>query len=171
MNEEVIFSNVKECANANPLGITEQLLLLAREKIKSLAAVGQTDLPIGTRGFHASGRIYWTQDLQKWLEANQTELNSVDEGETYEHWRLREKRAKALNEEFELEEKYKRVVKKSSVCELLDRIATAQVSLVNGRLRQEFPLRFNLSPEEIQHLEVFVKDFLEVHSRGVDAWK
>ena len=161
-----VFFGVREASTST--GIAIDTLLRAR---------AHTDSPKGIVGFHESSRVYWNipdekgMTLEKWISEHLPELESVTGEESKSYWDTRYARARALNEELELEEKYKRIVNKQDIVELLDRIASAQVSLFNSRLRQELPARWNLPPEKIAELDAVIKEIFDVMTKGVASWR
>ena len=152
-----IFQSLKDCASATNTPI--ELLLVARS---------HPNAPRGTSGFHQSGRIYW-EGLEPWLNEHKEELESV-QGETREHWLMRRDRANALLSELELEESYKRIVNKEQVHELLERVSTALVSLINSRLRQELPARLNLPADKIAEIDKVIAELFAVTQKGFNSW-
>jgi hypothetical protein len=159
------YQNLTQCSNAT--GVPFDVLILAKN---------HKDSPKGLYGFSDGGRIYWNVPnesgitLEKWVNTHLEELTSVD-GEDLQYWKLRRERANALKAEIDLEEKKGSIVSRQTVKELLDRIATAQVSLFNGKLRQELPARFNLTPEQIQVLDGMITEVFTVLQKPVDQWK
>ncbi len=155
-----VVNTVKECAGI--MGIELDLLLRAR---------AHPDCPRNPEGgFAPSGRIYITDSFRQWIAAHRDELEAVTD-EDRDHWKLRKERAQALLAEMELEIANKRIVNKQDVVDLLERIAAAQVSLFNSRLRQELPSRWNLPPEKIAELDTVISEIFNVFSKGVSAWK
>ena len=155
-----VFHSLKDAAAAT--GISLDTLLRAR---------AHPECPHTTEGgFAASGRVYITDTFKQWIIDHKAELDSV-EGETRDYWLLRRYRANALLAELNLEEKYKRIVNKQDVIDLLDRIAFAQVSLFNSRLRQELPARWNLPTEKIAELDAVIAEIFGVLTKQLSAWK
>jgi len=165
MNERKIYHGLRECSTST--GISIEILQLARAHPQS---------PKGINGFHESGRIYLStpeqgeNTLEKWINENREQLEATT-GETREHWLTRRDRANALLAELELEERYNRVVDKEPVKELLDRIATALVSLFNSKLRQELPARINLPPEKIGEIDKVLTELFSVLGKNIEQWK
>jgi hypothetical protein len=108
--------------------------------------------------------------LEPWFNEHKTELDALTD-ESREHWLTRRDRANALLAELELEEKYNRIVDRSLVHELLERIAAAQVSLFNSRLRQELPARLNLPADKIAEIDKVISELFAVIQKGFSAWK
>ena len=162
-----VFAGIGECAAVTD--ITEETLLVAREHVKRLP-MEQCKTLTGTNGFADGGRIYWTPQLEEYINTHLEEFENVDD-QTLQHWRLRKMRASALKEELELEEKYKRIVNKDSVNQLLDRISTAQVSLFNGKLRQELPARLNLPPDKVGEIDKIITELFAVMAKGIAQWQ